>query len=158
MGQSTLPSDRIVTIPNVISAARLVLVVVFGGLVAAGHHYTAIAVLAVAAFSDWFDGALARKLNQVSKLGQSLDPVADRLLILVALLALGYREVVPWWLVIAVLLREAMLGFVLVLLRRYRRGPFAVSLAGKTGTFLLMAAFPLLLLANVTGPVIACPP
>ncbi|GAA2247663.1 CDP-alcohol phosphatidyltransferase family protein [Rarobacter faecitabidus] len=146
-------SDRIVTLPNAISAARLVLVVVFGVLVAQGEHIAAVVILAIAGFSDWADGALARKLDQVSKLGQTLDPIADRLLIFVALLAMGYRDLVPWWLVITVLVREVMLAAVLMGLRRIGRGPFAVTLAGKAGTFLLMVAFPILLLANVNGAI-----
>ncbi|HEY0238770.1 MAG TPA: CDP-alcohol phosphatidyltransferase family protein, partial [Friedmanniella sp.] len=109
--------------------------------------------LIVSGASDWLDGVLARRLGQVTKLGQVLDPAADRLFILVTLLGLVARGVVPWWLVAVLLAREAVLLVMLLVLARRGYGPLPVHLAGKAGTFALLYAFPLLLLAEWSGPV-----
>jgi cardiolipin synthase len=111
----------------------------------------AVTVLAIGGTSDWIDGYLARKLGQVSRLGELLDPLADRLYILATLLAFTLKGVVPWWFTIALLAREGVLLVTLVVLRRYGQGPPPVHYAGKTGTFLLLFAFPVLLLAWATS-------
>ncbi|TQK75666.1 CDP-diacylglycerol-phosphatidylglycerol phosphatidyltransferase [Rarobacter incanus] len=152
MAQSPKPTNRIVTIPNVISTIRLVLVAMFGVLVASSHEVAAIVVLGIAGFSDWLDGFLARRLNQVSRLGQMLDPIADRVLIIASLLALAYRDVVPWWIVALVFGREILLAALLAAARPRGYQTYEVSKHGKLGAFLLMVAFPLLLLAMVVGP------
>jgi cardiolipin synthase (CMP-forming) len=144
-------SDRVVTVPNAISIVRLAMVPVFAWLIATGHDGWALLVLAVSGASDWLDGVLARRLDQVSRLGQVLDPAADRLFILVTLLGLASRGVVPWWLVGVLLARELMLLGMLMVLARHGYGPLQVHLAGKAGTFALLYAFPLLLLARWGG-------
>lgn len=144
-------SDRVVTVPNAISIVRLGFVPVFAVLIAGGHDGWALLVLAASGASDWLDGVLARRLNQVSRLGQVLDPAADRLFILVTLLGLAGRGVVPWWLVGVLLARELMLLGMLMVLARHGYGPLQVHLAGKAGTFALLYAFPLLLLARWGG-------
>lgn len=144
-------NDRVVTVPNVISVLRLLMVPVFAVLIARGDDGWALIVLAASGASDWLDGVLARRLNQVSQLGQVLDPAADRLFILVTLLGLAARGVVPWWLVAILLAREAMLFVMLLVLARHGYGPLRVHLAGKAGTFALLYAFPLLLLAAWGG-------
>lgn len=144
-------SERVLTVPNVISLLRLAMVPVFAVLIWRGHDGWALAVLALSGASDWLDGVLARRLGQVTKLGQVLDPAADRLFILVTLLGLAARGVVPWWLVAILLAREAMLLVMLLALARRGYGPLQVHLAGKAGTFALLYAFPLLLLANWGG-------
>ncbi len=146
-------SDRVWTIPNVISFIRLLMVPVFAVLIFQGHDGWALVVLAGSGASDWLDGVLARRLGQVSRLGQVLDPAADRLFILVTLLGLAMRGVVPWWLVGVLLARELMLLVMLLLLARRGYGPLQVHLAGKAGTFALLYAFPLLLLAHWGGVV-----
>lgn len=151
MAERDVVSDRVLTVPNVISLVRLLMVPVFAVLIAAGHDGWALGVLAVSGASDWLDGVLARRLGQVSRLGQVLDPAADRLFILVTLLGLAARGVVPWWLVVVLLAREAMLLVMLVVLARHGYGPLQVHLAGKAGTFALLYAFPLLLLAHWGG-------
>ena len=108
----------------------------------------AILVLAVSGASDWLDGVLARRLGQVSRLGQLLDPAADRLFILVTLVALAWRDVVPWWLLAVLVLRDVVLAVMLLVLGRAGYAPLPVHLAGKAGTFALLYAFPLLLLAE----------
>jgi cardiolipin synthase len=144
-------SSRVLTVPNLISVARLVLVPVFGLLIATHHDVWAVVVLAVSGISDWLDGVAARRLHQVSRLGQLLDPAADRLFILVTLLGLALRGIIPWWLVIVILAREVVLGAMLPLLARRGYGPLPVNFIGKAATLTLMYAFPLLLLAQVDG-------
>jgi cardiolipin synthase len=154
-------SNRIWTIPNVISFARLLGVPLFLYLLL-GPHYdvAAVVVLALGGTTDWVDGYVARRLGQVSRLGELLDPFADRLYIVATLLGFTVREIIPWWLTVALLSREAVLGVALLVLRRHGYGPPPVHYVGKTGTFVLLAAFPVLLLAaavpataDVAGPI-----
>jgi cardiolipin synthase len=149
----TTSADRIWTVPNAISVARLLLVPVFAWLIAAGHDLAALGVLALAGFSDWLDGVVARRFDQGSKLGAMLDPAADRLYILVTLVMLAWREVVPWWLVVVIVGRDLVLAGVLPALARRGYGPLPVHFVGKAGTFALLYAFPLLLLAQWDGAV-----
>lgn len=141
-------STRVLTIPNVISMVRLLLVPVFGVLIATGEDGWAVVVLAVSGASDWLDGVLARRLGQVTRLGQLLDPAADRLFIAVTLVGLVWRGVVPLWLLVVIVARELVLGVMLIVLARAGYPPPQVHLAGKAGTFALLYAFPLLLLAS----------
>lgn len=104
-------------------------------------------VLAVGGTTDWVDGYVARRMNSVSRLGELLDPFADRLYILATLIGFTVREVVPWWFTGALLLREVVVGIALLILRRHGYGPPPVHYVGKTGTFVLLAAFPVILLA-----------
>ena len=152
-GTVTVTSAALLTLPNLISAARLLLVPVFAVLLLQGHDLWALILLAVAAASDWLDGKLARALHQQSRLGELLDPAADRLFILVTLAVLALREVVPLWVVVAVVGRDLLLTVVLAVLMVRRVGPLPVHFAGKAGTFALLYAFPLLLLAQWAGPV-----
>nr|WP_230416401.1 CDP-alcohol phosphatidyltransferase family protein [Micromonospora tarapacensis] len=115
----------------------------------------ALVVLAVGGTSDWVDGWIARRLRQVSHLGELLDPLADRLYILATLVAFTARDVVPWQFTAALLAREALLLGSLAVLRRHGYGPPPVHYVGKTATFLLLAAFPVLLLAAAVPAVAA---
>ena len=148
--------DRVLTIPNAISAARLAGVPVFLWLVlgvqTAAADYWAVALLIVAGVSDWLDGKIARALNQGSRLGEVLDPAADRLYIAATIVALAVREIIPWWLVAILALRELTVGGALAVLRR--RAGFStlqVSFVGKTATLCLLYAFPLLFLGDHPG-------
>lgn len=143
--------EDVLTIPNGISVLRLLMVPVFMVLLINEHDIAAVVILAFSGFTDWLDGVLARKLNQTSRLGQLLDPAADRLFIVVTLGALLWRGIVPWWLVIALVARELILGIALLLLSRRGLGPLPVHFLGKAGTFALLYAFPLLLLGSVDG-------
>lgn len=151
--RSTADQSRVLTIPNLISAGRLLLVPVFAVLIGRGEDVAAVAVLVVAGISDWADGKIARRFNQTSSLGRVLDPAADRLFIAVALVGLALRGVVPWWLVTVIVLREVAIAAVLPALLRRGYGPLPVHLAGKAGTAVLMYALPLLLLAELEGGV-----
>src|SRR5215469_14882481 len=114
--------DRIFTWPNALSAARLAGVPVFLWLVIGPRTATAdviaAALLGFAGISDWLDGKLARMLNQTSRLGQLLDPAADRLYIAATVIALGVRGIIPWWLFGAIAVREVCVGLALLVLRQ----------------------------------------
>src|SRR5256885_11734958 len=145
-------SRRILTVPNLISFARLLGVPLFLYLFLGPHAYAvAVVVLVIGGTSDWVDGYLARRLGQVSRLGELLDPLADRLYILATLIAFTVGRVVPWWFTVALLLRDAMMIGVLAVLRRYGYAPPAVHYLGKTATFILLFGFPVLLLAHASA-------
>ncbi len=152
-GTGEQPVDRVVTLPNALSALRLALVPVFFWLVLTYRDGWALLVLFVSGWTDYFDGVLARRWNQVSRLGQLLDPAADRLYILATLVGLAWRDVVPWWLVALVVGRDVLLSGTIPLLARYGYGPLPVHFLGKAATFNLLYAFPLLLLAQLDTPV-----
>jgi cardiolipin synthase len=146
---SIVASNRIWTIPNVISFIRLLGVPIFLYLLLGRQHdVAAVIVLAVGGSTDWVDGFVARRMNSVSRLGELLDPFADRLYILATLIGFTVRGVVPYWLTGALLLREVVLAIALLVLRRHGYGPPPVHYLGKTGTFVLLAAFPAILLAK----------
>jgi cardiolipin synthase (CMP-forming) len=144
--------EKILTIPNLISFARLLGVPVFLWLVlgvrSPAGDWWAVGLLAAAGVSDWLDGKIARALGQTSRLGQLLDPAADRLYIVATVIALAVRAIIPWWLVGLLAAREFVLGVVLALLRRRGWGPLQVSFAGKAATLCLLYAFPLLFLGS----------
>ena len=143
---------RILTVPNAISVARLAGVPVFLWLVLGPQaDGWAVALLIVAGLSDWLDGVIARAWNQQSRLGQVLDPAADRLYIAATLIGLAIRGIIPWWLVALLVARELVLGAALLVLRRHGYGPLQVSLVGKTATLCLLYAFPLLFLGSHAG-------
>lgn len=153
---STARSDRVLTIPNLLSVLRLFGVPLFLWLLLGPHaDGWAIGVLALSGFTDWADGVLARKLNQTSDFGAMLDPLADRLYILATLVGLVLRHVIPLWLAIVLIGRDLVLLVALWRLRRRGYGPPEVHYLGKAATFCLLYAFPLLLLAtharSITG-------
>jgi cardiolipin synthase len=146
------PPARILTVPNAISVARLAGVPVFLWLVLGPKaDGWAVGLLILAGLSDWLDGTIARAWNQQSRLGQVLDPAADRLYIAATLVALAVRAIIPWWLVALLVGRELVLGGALLVLRRHDYGPLQVSLVGKTATLCLLYAFPLLFLGSHAG-------
>jgi CDP-diacylglycerol--glycerol-3-phosphate 3-phosphatidyltransferase len=141
-------SDRIWTIPNLLSALRLAGVPLFLYWVLETHQDgRAILLLMAAGASDYFDGKIARKYGQFSRLGQLLDPAADRLYILATLLALVARDGLPLWWALALIGRDVLLAGTIPLLRRHGYGPLPVHFLGKAATFNLLYAFPMLLAA-----------
>jgi cardiolipin synthase len=143
---------RVWTVPNAVSFLRLLGVPLFLYLFLVTHaEIAAMIVLAVGGTSDWVDGYLARRLRQVSRLGELLDPLADRLYILATLLALSARGVTPWLFTGALLLRDLVLLLCLLVLRRYGYEPLPVHYLGKTATFILLFAFPVLVLAHASA-------
>src|SRR4051812_22412352 len=147
-------SDRVLTLPNLLSLIRLLGVPLFLWLLLGPHAVGwAIVVLALSGVTDWADGKLARALGQSSRLGALLDPAADRLYIVATLIAFVLRDVVPLWVVVVLLGREMVLGITLLALRRAGWPPLQVHYLGKAATFLLLYAFPMLLLADGDNPV-----
>jgi cardiolipin synthase len=140
-------SSRIVTIPNILSLLRLLLIPVFLVLLVFGHFGWALLLIAVSAITDFVDGYVARHFNQVSRLGQLLDPAVDRLFILSTLLGLAFVDVLPWWLVAVIIARDALLLILGVVLANHRFGPLPVHHLGKMGTFAILFAMPVLLAA-----------
>jgi cardiolipin synthase len=146
--------SRIWTLPNLISMARLLGVPLFLWLVLGPEKDgLALLVLMVSGVTDFLDGWLARRLDQTSTLGQILDPVADRLYILAVVIGLGLREIVPWWVVLILPLRDLLLWGLVPLLRTRGYSALPVHFLGKAATFNLLYAFPLLLLGDGDGAV-----
>lgn len=136
-------------VPNMLSILRLAGVPVFLWLLLGPKEDGwAFALLVFSALTDWLDGKLARWLNQMSRLGRLLDPAADRLYILAILIAFLIRDIIPWWVVAPLLVREAVLGVCVLLLRHAGFAPPEVTYIGKGATFVLMYAFPFLLLTQ----------
>ena len=146
--------DRVWTLPNVISALRLLGVPVFLWLVLVPEaDVLALLVLVLSGVTDYLDGYLARRLDQTSRLGEILDPVADRLYILAVVVGLGFREIIPWWTVLILPARDAFLWCLVPLLRTRGYSALPVHFLGKAATFNLLYAFPLLLLGDGEGVV-----
>jgi cardiolipin synthase (CMP-forming) len=138
------PSSRIVTVPNLISTIRIVLIPAFVVLIL-DHDTTAAGLIlfGVVVATDWVDGVIARRTGQVSELGKILDPTADRLAIAAGLIALAVRGVFPWWAALSILVRDIVVlavGLVALL-----RGDLRIEVRwiGKIATFSLMMAIPL---------------
>jgi cardiolipin synthase len=142
------PSARVLTVPNLISAVRLACIPWFGWLVwGADDLYGAAVLLAILGATDWIDGYIARHFHQVSAVGKFIDPAADRLLLVVAAVAVITTDAVPWWFAVAAMAREVLViagGIVLAL--RGIRG-LEVEYIGKVGAFGLMFSFPFFLAA-----------
>lgn len=137
------------TIPNMLSLLRLALVPVFLLLVLTEQEGLALITLIIASATDYLDGFLARKLNQTTRLGALLDPAADRLYILATLIGLAVTGNIPVWLPFVIIGRDVLLAITVPVLAKYGYGPLPVHYLGKAGTFALLYAFPLLLLAQV---------
>jgi cardiolipin synthase len=151
--ETAVQTDRVLTIPNILSFARLALIPVFLWLVLVPEaDIAAFAVLAISGITDYLDGVIARRTGQISRLGQLLDPLADRLYIVATLLGLALRGIIPWWLVALLVARDAVLAVALALLRRRGITGLPVHFLGKAATFCLLWGFPILLLgAGATG-------
>lgn len=134
-------SNRILTVPNVLSFLRIALIPVFVALIVdPDTTFSGILLFAVVVSTDWVDGFAARRLGQVSELGKVLDPVADRLAIAAGLIALAVRGAFPWWAAALILVRDLVILVVgaVVLSRRHVR--LDVRPIGKVATFSLMCA------------------
>jgi cardiolipin synthase len=144
-------TDRILTVPNVITVVRLCLLPVFLWLLfAKDDRANAAWLLAALGTTDFFDGYIARHFHQVSELGKVLDPVADRLLLFVGVGGILLDGAVPTWFAVAVLVREALVTGATLALAALGARRIDVTWFGKAGTFWLMIAFPLFLAAKST--------
>lgn len=139
------------TLPNVLSTLRLVGVPVFLWAILTRHDGIALATLMLSGVTDYLDGKIARTFGLTSRLGATLDPIADRLYIFTTVLALAYREVIPWWLVVVLVGRDAVLSLALLAVRSEAARGLPVHFVGKAATFNLLYAFPCLLLADGDG-------
>jgi len=142
-------NGEVINIPNLLSFLRIALVPVFLWLLLQELFLAAIIVLAIAGLTDFLDGFLARKLNQTTKLGKMLDPVADRLYIFATLLALSATGYVPWWLAGLVILRDLLMLFSMPVLASVGYRSLPVHYLGKASTFALLYSFPLLLMGKI---------
>lgn len=141
--------SEVVNVPNFLSALRIALVPVFLWFLLGEMFLSAISVLAIAGLTDFLDGFLARKLNQTTKLGKLLDPVADRLYIFATLLALSVTGHVPWWLAALVILRDLLILISMPALAALGYRSLPVHYLGKASTFALLYSFPLLLMGQI---------
>lgn len=143
---------RVWTVPNILSGLRLLGVPLFLWLVLGPEaDGWALVVLMASGVTDYLDGYLARRLNQMSQLGQLLDPIADRLYILAVVFGLAWRDIIPWWLALLLPARDLFLWCLVPFLRTRGYSALPVHFLGKAATFNLLYAFPLLLLGDGTG-------
>ena len=150
--ETAVQSDKIVTIPNILSFLRLLGVPLFFWLIVGPEEYGwAFVLLVLSSITDWLDGLIARATGQITRLGQLLDPIADRLYIVAALLAFAIQGIVPWWLLVVLVARDALMGIVMAVLKRRGILGLPVHFLGKVATFFLLFGFPLLLLAQFDG-------
>lgn len=144
-------ADRILTVPNLLSFLRLLGVPLFLYLLlVVQSDGWALVVLAVSAITDWADGKLARLLDQYSRLGELLDPAADRLYILAALVGFVIRGFIPWWVAVLIIGRDVLLAATLPVLTRHGYTALPVHYLGKAATFCLLYGLPFLLLGQST--------
>lgn len=137
-GGSEVVHDRIVTIPNVLSGLRLLSVPFFVWLFVSGHENVAVVIYAAGAWTDFFDGYIARRTGSITKLGQLLDPLADRVLIVALTIALVARDVLSPWLAVAVIARDVLVLMLWPLLERIGMRRIQVNFTGKTATACLL--------------------
>lgn len=149
---TTASKDRVLTIPNLLSLVRLLGVPYFFWLIVGPHSDgLALVVLFVSGATDWLDGYLARRLQQFSRLGELLDPLADRLYILAALAALYIRDLIPIWVVVALLGRDLFMTVLLTRLKKRGITGLPVHFVGKAATMNLLYALPLILLGTFSN-------
>ncbi|WP_026452830.1 CDP-alcohol phosphatidyltransferase family protein [Saccharomonospora iraqiensis] len=149
VGEVKSLARELFTVPNLLSLLRLAGVPVFLWLLLGPREDGwALALLVFGGFTDWLDGKLARLLDQTSRLGRILDPAADRLYIMAALLAFLLRDIVPASIVLTLFAREIAIGIALVVLRRAGFAAPEVTYVGKAATFTLMYALPLLMITQ----------
>jgi cardiolipin synthase (CMP-forming) len=140
------PEDRVLTIPNVISVARLLCIPLFLWLLLVEDDQAKAAILlGVLGATDWVDGYVARHFNQVSKLGKILDPTADRLLLGVSIVAIIIDGSAPRWVALLVLAREIVISIAVLVLAAMGAARIDVTWWGKAGTFCNLWAFPMFL-------------
>ena len=139
----------ILSIPNFITLVRLCVIPVFVYLLfVQDDRALAALLLGFLGATDWVDGWVARKFNQVSNFGSVFDPTVDRLLFVVGALSALLDGAVPWWFCLAILVREVLVGLMMLIATSFGMKRFAVTTNGKRYTFLLMMAVPFLLLAG----------
>jgi cardiolipin synthase len=146
-------SSAILTVPNILSLTRIVMIPVFFLLIVGGTHDMAgILVFAAVVSTDWVDGYIARRTGTVSELGKILDPTADRLVIAAGLIALVVRGAFPLWAAVLIFVRDIAVLIVGVVLLARRHLRIDVRYIGKVATFSLMTAIPAISWAHLGLP------
>ena len=154
LGPSRRVSSAILTVPNAVTLVRLLLMPVCAYLLATERYGWGLVLTALVGSTDWVDGWLARRTGQVSRLGQLLDPLADRLLIASVAIALVFQGVVPWQAAVLLVARDLVLLCGWPVLKRRGIEPPDVIFLGKAATMVLLFALPVLTL-GATGVVVA---
>jgi len=153
VGSSENPSDAILTVPNLITFARLALIPVFLWLALGKNNIGAAWVVGfVLGSTDWIDGRVARRFNQVSKVGAAIDPFFDRLAVAAAAWVIIAKDLAPLWTVVVVLVRDGLLLAMLPLISARGIPRPAVTQVGKAGSFGVMWAFGLFIGAGAFNP------
>ena len=134
------------TIPNLLTLMRALGIPVFLFFTWQEQYSWAVLTLTVAGATDYFDGKLARALNQESRFGELMDPAVDRLYIATVLLAMFVTGAIPVWVLLIIVARDILLGLLLIFMKRAKIPPFTVTYLGKAATFNLLYALPMLLL------------
>ncbi len=143
---------RVLTIPNLLSLGRLCCVPLFIWLLfGRDNHVAAAWLLAGLGATDWVDGYIARRFDQVTTVGKILDPTADRLLLGVGVISILIYGSVPAWIAVPAIAREVLVGLLAVTLAALGAKRIDVTWAGKCGTFAMMVAFPLFLVGDGEG-------
>jgi cardiolipin synthase len=139
------------SLPNALTLARLALVPVMAYFLATGAYGTALIVFLVAALTDFVDGVIARALRQTSALGAALDPVADKLNMLVATVLLAWQALLPPWLAVAIVARDVIIVGGAVAYRLTRgHVEMAPTVLSKVNTFIEFAVL-LLVMGGAAG-------
>ncbi len=151
-GQPQIHHDLVFTVPNLLTVVRFLGVPLFIWLVLAKQEYgIAALVLAVMGSTDWVDGYIARRFNQMSHLGRIMDPVADRLSLIAVAVTLVIAGVVEWWYLTALLVPDLIL-LSISLFYFHSHPDLPVSRIGKIRTALLLLGTPLLVLSKLPVP------
>jgi cardiolipin synthase len=138
------------TVPNILTLFRALGIPVFLYLVVEEKYSFAILTLMISGATDYLDGKLARMLKQESRLGELMDPMVDRLYIATVLIAMYLTNSIPAFILVSIVLRDLILGLILIAMKRKGIGPFRVTYLGKAATFNLLYALPLLLLTSTS--------
>jgi cardiolipin synthase len=142
-------SNRVLTLPNAITIARLALLPVFLWLYLTKQEWPALIVLFVLGNTDWVDGTVARRTGQVSELGKVLDPISDRIAIVTVMLAIVARGQVPWWLAGVILGRELLIAVAFALLEARGVPRIPVNRVGKLATLSIFSGMGITVIALV---------
>ncbi|MBO6003677.1 MAG: CDP-alcohol phosphatidyltransferase family protein [Aeriscardovia sp.] len=142
-------SRHVWTVPNFISFLRIASIPVIAWLIGSNHLLWSLLLMALSGISDGVDGYVARKFDQVTVLGQILDPIADRLLIICSCVALAVVHLLPWWILIVICCRDFVIGIEVLILANNGYGPLPVHFVGKVGTFVILVAIPCLIISHV---------
>ena len=142
--------NRIITVPNLLSFFRFCLIpVIIWSYCVKENPLLAGEILLLSGLTDLADGYIARRFHMISNLGKILDPIADRLLIFCSILALGVANIIPWWMLIVVGLRDLIMAVLILVLAQHDYGPLPVHFVGKAGTAMLLIAIVALIFADI---------